>query len=262
MNAGFRRAALAATFALVGATALQAQSVLLRLNPEQGLVSRYVTNIEAFVESPMMPATNGPMMTGEMYQTQRIVSVEGDVFSLETTTDSATMATPGMPGMQNQIPDPAGQSQTMKMDSRGRIVEMPTIEGVPPEAQQMMAQMGNSFGLELPEGEVGPGDSWSANFDIDLPGQMGMQMTMAMDVTYTLERIDGDFVTLAFTGPMIVTGGGQGMTMDGDGTIEGTMVLDVSVGRINRSTTSVAFDMNASGMTMSMRNNMNMTLIP
>jgi hypothetical protein len=61
---------------------------------------------------------------------------------------------------------------------------------------------------------------------------------------------------------MIVTGGGQGMTMDGDGTIEGTMVLDVSVGRINQSTTSVAFDMNASGMTMSMRNNMNMTLIP
>lgn len=261
MNAGFRRVALVAMLALPGAVPLQAQSVLLRLNPEAGLVSQYVMNIEVFVESPMMPASDGPMMTGEMFQTQTIASVDGDVFELTTTTDSANLAMPGMAGM-GQVPDPSGQTQTVKMDSRGRIVEPPTMEGASPEAQQMMSQLGNSFGLELPEGEVSPGDSWRANFDIDVPGQMGMQMTMAMDVTYTLERVEGDLVTLSFTGPMIVSGGGQGMTMDGDGTMEGTMVLDIGVGRITESTTSVAFDMNAAGMTVSMRNDIDMALIP
>ena len=51
---------------------LQGQSVLLRLNSEEGVVNQYMMGLETFMDIPMMP-TDGPLMRGRVYQTHTIL---------------------------------------------------------------------------------------------------------------------------------------------------------------------------------------------
>lgn len=257
----FRAVATAAALLALTLPA-HAQSVLLRISPEAGMVTRYVMDMEMYMDAPMM-SSDQPMMVGQHYQTQTIRSVEGDVFEVATVTDSADISTPGMPMLQNQMPDLAGQTQVVKMDARGRVVELTNVGEMDPQAQQMMTQMGgNGFGMELPEGEVSPGDSWTATLDMNTPAAPGMDMSMVMEVTYTLQAVEGDVATIAFEGPITISGGGQGMAMDGTGGMSGTIVLDLGMGRIESSDTELTFDMNAQGMTMSQDMTIGMRRLP
>lgn len=257
-----RRAAVAASLALVMASPAFGQSVLLRMNSEPGTITRYVTGLETYMQAPMM-SSDAPMMAGEMYSTQEILSSEGDVFELRTTTDSSTLAMPSMQGMGANPDDLVGQSQTMKMDTRGRIVELTDLSELDPQARQVMSQMGgNGFGMELPEGEVSPGDTWVANLDMDMGAGMGAAMTMEMEITYTLLSLEGSIASITFEGPVTMSGGAQGMTMDGTGGLSGTMAFDVDAGRIETSDTNMSLDMNAAGMAMSLDQSINMHRIP
>jgi len=253
-----RGAALA--FALLtAAVPVHGQSVLLRLAPEEGLVSRYVLEMENYMNAPMVNSDQ-PMMVGEIYTTQTVVGVEGDVVEYRVVTDSADISSPAMPMMAQNMPDLTGQVQTMKMDTRGRLVEIPGADTLPAETQQIMSRM-NGFGLELPEDEVGPGDTWIANIETDMPAGTGGEMNMSMDITYTLVSVSGDMATIEFQGPLTMSGSQGGMTMDGSGTMSGTMVFDVSRGRLASTDTQMEFDMGMQGMTMTMSQTMNMRLI-
>lgn len=253
------RGAALATVLLTAAAPLQGQSVLLRLAPQEGLVSRYVLEMENYMSAPMM-SSDQPMMVGEIYTTQTVVGVEGDVVEYRVVTDSADIRSPAMPGMAQQMPDLTGQVQMMKMDTRGRLVEIPGADTLSAEAQQIMTRM-NGFGLELPENEVSPGDTWTANIQTDTPAGPNGRVNMTMDITYTLVSVSGDMATIEFEGPLTMSGSQAGMTMDGSGSMSGTMVFDVARGRLASTDTQMEFDMGMQGMTMTMSQTMNMQLL-
>lgn len=259
MRTRIGRVAGLAALALALAAPVQAQAVLLRLDPEQGQVSRYVMDMETFMEAPMM-SSDQPFMVAQVYTTQTVAAVEGDVITYTMVTDSANFETPAMPMMQQNMPDMAGEIHTMKMDTRGRVVEL-NDEDLPPEAQQMLNQMGTGFGMQLPENEVSPGDTWTARFEMGAPGAPGADMEMMIEVTYTLVSVSSGLASIAFEGPVSISGGQGAQGMDASGTMSGSLVFDVDAGRMNSTETEMQMQMNAGGMNMSMNQSMNMRLI-
>lgn len=253
-----RSAALAA-LALSIAAPTSGQSVTLRIAPPEGQVSRYAMHMETHMRSPMMGGSDEPFMVADVFTTYSVTGVDGDVREYVTVTDSARFDS-AMPMLSQNMPDLAGQTQTLRMDTRGRIVEMVMDDSVSPEAQQVMSQMtGKGFGIELPEEPVSPGDTWTAVQTFETPAAPGQQMEMRIELAYTLESVEGDVALIAFEGPIDMTGSGAGMEATGRTT--GTIRLDVGQGRLLGSTMQMTIDMNAQGMDMSMDQTMEMRLI-
>lgn len=263
MRARILNAAAVMPLLLMTAVPALGQSVLLRLNPESGLVTRYVTGMETLMDSPMM-SSDEPFMIGQIWTTQTVLSVEGDIVEYEMVTDSANLESPAMPMIQSQMPDMSGQVQTIKMDTRGHLVEM-DLTDVPEEAHQVVNQMGG-MGLQLPENEVSPGDSWDANIDYDMPGMPGGgEMAMSMQMTYTLTDVSSSggsrMATISFEGPIVMSGGQGGVGMQASGTTSGTIVFDVTRGRMTANQMTMVIDMDAGGMAMSMTQSVDMRLV-
>ena len=234
---------------------LQGQSILLRLNSEEGVVNQYMVGLETFMDIPMMP-TDGPLMRGRVYQTQTILSSDGKVFELQTKTDSADISMPMLQAMGQTIPDMAGQSQTMKMDTRGRMIEL-----MPSASEGLGLGAGTWFTLELPENPVSPGESWDASINVDVPTGVGGSMTLDMNITYTLVSVSGHIASIDFVGPITMAGSAQGMVMDGTGDLSGTMMFDVGGRRLERSETIINLDMSTAGMMMAMNQSVTMQLL-
>jgi hypothetical protein len=178
------------------------------------------------------------------------------------TTDSTEIRTPAMPMIQDQIPDQTGETVAMKMDTRGRFV---SVGGdVPAEAQQIASQLGG-MRLELPEEAVSVGETWDAVMQSELPGVPGASGAIEMALSYTLVSVSNaggsQFATISFEGPISMSGENSGVGMDAGGTMSGTLVLDVTMGRLSSSDVAMELDMNAAGMQMSMNQTMTMTLI-
>ncbi len=257
MSTKLRTAAGAATLAIVLAAPLYGQSVLLRMNPAEGLVSRYQVGTETYMDSPMTNSDE-PIATFEMFQTQTVLSVAGDVVELRTVTDSTNV----LSMMGAALPDLDGTAYTIKIDSRGRIVELTDMGDLPPESQALVEQIGGAgFGVQLPEDPVSPGDSWTADMDLDLPAGGGGSMALEMEITYTLVSVDGDLAHVTFEGPIVMSGNASGMSMDGAGGLSGTMVFDIGKGRVQETAGQMSLDLNVAGMTMSMDTNNTMRLI-
>jgi len=202
-------------------------------------------------------------MVGQIYTTQTVLGVEGEVVEYETVTDSADIQMPAMPMLAGQVPDLTGQIQRMKMDTRGRVVEM-DMEDIPEESRQFASQMGG-MGLQLPEDEVSPGDTWNARIDSDAPGMPGGgEMSMIMEMTFTLVEVaqsgGSRLATISYQGPIVMSGNGGGAGIEANGTTSGTIVFDVGRGRIHSNEMTMSIDMNAGGMAMSMNQTVNMRL--
>lgn len=255
------------------ATAHAQESVLLRLAPEQGLVSRYITELEITLESAAMPmlGSGQPMLTGRVYSTQQVVAVDGEVRTYRMVTDSTRMQSPAMPTLAQNIPDTDGVSQTLRMDTRGRIVGIEfEDETVPPEVKEAMSQVQSVFGgmgMELPENPVRSGESWVARQQMEIPGGMAGTMSMQLEMTYVLERIEeragARYAVMRMSGPMTMSGDqGQQVQVSASGTVEGTIVLDVSAGRLARYDGTMVMDVEAgAGMTFKTTQNMSMRLM-
>lgn len=241
------------------AAPLAAQSVLLRLDPPQGAVSRYVTHAEMRMDSPM--GRDQTMMVSDVYTTVTVVAAEGDEREYETVTDSADIDFPTMPMMAQNVPDVTGETLAMRLTTRGRIVGM-GLEGsaLPPEAQQVAAQMvSGGFGMLLPEHPVSPGDTWNAQQGFEALGAMGGSMSIRVDAVYTLDRVDGDVAYLSFAGPMTMSG--SGMPFAGSGTMTGALSLDTARGRLVASEVRMDVDVAMQGMSVAMRQSITMGLL-
>ncbi|MDX1395127.1 MAG: DUF6263 family protein [Gemmatimonadota bacterium] len=265
MSSRTLRAVVLAAVPLVAAASLSAQSVLLRLAPEAGLESRYRMDMTMYMDNPMV-SSDEPFMISTIETTQTVVGVEGDVVEYSMRTDAVDMQTPAMPALQQQIPDVTGQVQVMKMDTRGRMVSVDTGDpAVDEQTQQAIGQLGG-MGLELPEQPVSPGESWQATLDFSpqgMPGGAGM--TMQMQMTYTLTGVSSSggsqLATISYEGPITMSGEGSASGMSASGRTSGSIVFDVTVGRIRTSEMEMSLDMNAMGMAIKMNQSMTMTLI-
>lgn len=238
--------------------------LLLRLAPLEGQISRYAYSMETSVEGPMMPSTDGPLMTMSWLQTQTVLSVEDDIFRIRSTVDSAsTTLGMGLPGMGDLLPDVSGMSFTTEMDSRGGVVRIIESEGVPDDVGMSVESLveGASY-FVLPEEEVGPGDSWTLDTSVDVPLGPGGTTSMDMEFTYTFVSLDSGLATLSFEGPMDMNMDFEGMAMSGSGTLTGTMVVDVVEGRHVTQTSQTNLDMNMAGMTMKMNSTTTLELLP
>lgn len=255
-------------------TVAQAQeSVLLRLAPAQGLVSRYVMDLEVRLRSAAIPLINPdrPVLTGRVYSTQVVTAVDGEVRTYRMVTDSMRMQSPAMPTLAQNIPDTDGVSQSLRMDTRGRIVEIEfEDETVAPEVKEAISQVQSvlgGMGMELPENPVRQGESWVARQEIELPGGLGGTMSMQLELTYLLERIElragAQYAVLRLHGPMTMSAvQEQQVQIAASGTMEGTIVLDVSAGRLARYDGTVAMDVEAgAGMTLKTTQTMSLRLV-
>jgi len=255
-----RAGCAAGAVALVAAVAAMPQSVLLRLDPEEGLVSRYEMTMQSHMDAPMMPSSEEPFMLMETTSTQTVTGVEGDVRLYEVVVDSSRVETPAMPALAQSIPDMTGMKHTMRMDVRGRVVGMDMDETGPAPAREMMAQMASrGFGMDLPEGPVAPGDTWKGTQEFDMSGMPGQSMTMKIDMTYELQALDGEVAVVSIAGPLSMSGTGSGMQASGQ--MAGTMRLDVAAGRIVESEMETSMDMSVQGQSMSVSQTMTMTLV-
>lgn len=208
----------------------------------------------------MMPPSLA--LTMRVSQTQTVLGVTDEVVRFRTTIDSASTAMPmDVPGM--DMPDFSGSMLTTEMDARGRVLGVVGAEGVPdvpgfsPESLFREASY-----FVFPEGEVGPGDSWTENAPMDLPLGSGGSMSMELETTYTFVSLEGSLATVSFEGPidMRLDAGGAGMTAAG--TLTGTMVVDLAEGRFRSQSTRASFDMSVAGMTMETNVTTTMELLP
>jgi hypothetical protein len=237
------------------------QSVVLRMDPEPGLQSRYVLRLQMDMESALLPSDQ-PFMVGTVHSTQSVLGREGDVVEYSIATDSMRISTPAMPMAQQQIPDQTGQVVTMKIDTRGRVVEMG--EGLDGEARQFAGQLGG-MQLQLPEDAMSPGDSWESQVESSLPGIPGASGAMQIHLLYTLVEVadagGSRLATISFQGPVTMSGQGAAGGMQASGRMSGTMVFDVTLGRLASSDVVMDLGLNAGGLEMKMHQTMTMTLV-
>ena len=136
----------------------------------------------------------------------------------------------GMPGM-----DSIGQPIGMKIDSRGRVLELNTSSmgemfgGFDPS---MMQQTSVAF----PEGPVTPGQTWSNS--VKLPMKvMGQDMLLALDFSYTFvgtekyKGVDVARINLEGRDEMRPAAGGSGGLESMKQTFSGYELFDYSAGR-------------------------------
>ncbi|MDE2721055.1 DUF6263 family protein [Candidatus Palauibacter polyketidifaciens] len=238
--------------------------LLLRMAPPEGQVSRYAFSMDTSIESPMMPSTDGPLVTMAWQQVQTVLSTDDDVFRIRGAVDSAstTIGMP-MPGMDGMLPDLSGMSFTVDMDPRGSVLQVVESEGVPEDAgvsvESMLQGAGHSV---LPEEEVSPGDSWMVETPIEMPMGTGGTMSMDMEFTYTFVSLAGGLATLSFEGPMDMDMDMQGMAMSGSGTLSGTLVVDLIEGRHVSQTSRQNMEMSVAGTSMTVNTTTTLELMP
>jgi hypothetical protein len=245
-----------ATIALAFALPVSAQT-LLRLDPPEGQVSRYVYSMAMTMENPMMP-TSGPAVSVRADQTLTILGTADDVIRVRAAIDSAaaTMAIPGAP----PAPDLTGVTLDMDMDSRGVVLNIDAAETSGDAEQFARGLLESSNFYWLPEAEVGSGDSWIAGVPVPL-SLGGPAETTDVELTYTLTSLEDGRATITFTGPVESTLDLGGMPAGISGELNGSMIVDLAAGRYVRQESLMALEMAVGGMAMPMETTMTLELV-
>ena len=237
---------------------------LLRLNPPEGQVSRYIVSVEMNMESPMMPSTSDePVMTMRASQTQTILSATDELLRARVTIDSADtkMAIPGMPST-DLIPDLAGTVSTIEMDRRGRVLDIVYDDNFPDDLASAMEDMFETAEyFMLPEHEVSVGDSWTSETSVGLPMGEGMQVDTGLQLTYTLVGAEGSLATMTFEGTIETSLDAMGMAASGTGDFTGSTVIDLARGLYVNQESRMRLEMAVGGMTIDMDMQTTQTLV-
>ena len=236
----------AATIALAFALPVSGQT-LLRLNPPEGQVSRYVFSMEVSAENPMMP-TSGPMMTLRAHRTRTILTATGEGIRGRTVIDSAAM-TSAIPGA-GPLPDLSGSVFTVEINPRGQYVSTVAEETPGGNAEQAGRDLveGAEF-FSLPEAAVDTGDSWTETVPVPL-SMGGPVQTTEVELTYTLTSLEDGRATITFSGPVESSIDIGGMPASLSGELSGSMIVDLTEGRYVLQESLTKVEMAVTGMSM------------
>ncbi len=135
-----------------------------------------------------------------------------------------------------------GVTFTGEYSSLGKWLDNPAgnMENVPPQSAQFANMIGVIFGgimVEVPEGAIGTGGSWTEDSDITERGTK-----MKSHSLYKVEKVEGDRVTLSYTTEREGANGKLNMmgmevnVIKATGSGEGTMNLDLALGLANTAT--------------------------
>jgi len=295
--------ALALIAALFGAAADAAQQVTLKWKFEEGqdLVFRMTMTNETEMPNGMGVAVVENIITSR-WQVQE-VNAAGDA-TVYVSTDRVRMSMQGPMGnmeMDSASEEPAtdpvgkivsalaGTGYTVVFDAAGKPKEIRGLEemrarlteGSPQTSNPMFAQLLEQTASEdgiknmlqqgfaaFPDHAVGPGDSWTANFDMTLPMMGIMSNTTVMTLDRIEERDGSRIAVIKTTGTMemIMDEGADnplaGMMELGAMDSVGTTEWDVDRGRFAgmTSTTTMEMNMTAGGQAMSIMTIMNMKM--
>ena len=246
----------AATIALAFALPVSGQT-LLRLDPPEGQVSRYVYSMELNMENPMMP-TSGPAMTLRAHQTQTILGATDEGIRTRVAIDSAA-TTSAIPGV--VLPDLSGTSLTVEMDPRGRLMNVAPDEPVGSPAGEVAQEFleGANF-FWLPEAGVAAGDSWTDAVPVPI-SMGGPAQTTEVEFTYTVTSLGDGQATITFAGPVEATLDMGGMPAGISGELNGSMVVDLAAGRYVRQESMMTLEMAIGGMAMPMETTTTLELV-
>lgn len=237
-----RRSGLIAAALLAVPAAVSAQQTLLRLAPPEGQVSRY--RIETTTAIDMM---GGSVSANSiMVMTATVTAAAGEERTVRTVIDSFRVDAPGMP--MPPMPDLVGSSTTVRMNTRGQVLETTYSNDALTEAFGGMAgPAGQSFqaGMTLPEAPVDAGYQWSDSNTVQTDGgQMG-DVTVTTRANYTLERIfrraGARIAVVAIQGTITQDAG----MMTAEGTMTGAMEFDLDAGRWVQNRITVELTMQA-----------------
>lgn len=238
---------LFAVLTLPGAAA--AQQTLLRISPPAGQVSVY--RIETTTSVDMMQASMDA--SAIMQMTATVTGAEGDERTIRTVVDSFRLNAPGMP--MPALPNIVGTSTTIRLTTRGQVLETTYSNAALTQAFGGIAgPAGASFqaGMTMPEGPVAPGYQWSDTSTVTTDGgQMGA-VTVTTRSQYTFERLErrggARIAVVAITGALTQSNA----MMTSQGTMRGTMEIDLDAGRWVTNRMTLEMQMNAGGQDASM----------
>ncbi len=170
--------------------------ILLRLNPPEGQVSQYKYVSETTTDMEGMPGMDSGMTLGQtMFVTTRVLEVSDTLWTLSQVIDSVDVDAPAIMAMMTKTMEGIeGLTMTMVMTPRGEVIssEMEggdldaTMEAAMEAAFDAVTEAMGGLSIELPEGPVFPGDSWT------VPTDKTMSMAGVGNVLQTGERRRGD----------------------------------------------------------------------
>jgi Family of unknown function (DUF6263) len=253
-----RSAALLAVLlaAVPAAPAAAQQAVLLRYAPPVGQVTHYRSVTQTWMQIPGMPSdTSRPTMTRTMYQTRTVTAVDAGARVVTTVTDSSVQDLGPMAGMLPAGDMFKGMTMTQHVDPLGvvRSFDVTAPPGADPRFTQAMRTRAAERAFAFPAQAVHPGETWTSADTMDAGPEGGNRAILTF--TYKLERVDRQggsrLATISISGAVSANAGAPGAM---EGRMSGTLVLDLTSGRITHSTSAMTAQVQSpDGGTMPMR---------
>jgi hypothetical protein len=244
--------AVALLAAAVIAIPASAQPVLLRLTPPVGQVTRYRTVTRTWMQLPGMAQadTTQPTMTQSLFTTRTVTAMDGTSRVVTTVMDSSTRDMGPMNGMMPAGDMFRGITTTQHVDPLGRVssTDVTAPAGANPMVAEAMRRRAGQRPIVLPEGRVGPGDTWTSSDTMDMGAAGGgAGGRVILDLTYKLDRVERQGATqlarITIAGAM--HGDSAGVAGAAEGKMTGEIAFDVSAGRIARSTTETTMQVHS-----------------
>src|SRR5712692_8371356 len=254
---------------LQGAALSAQESVVLRLAPPAGQVSHYRYEMRMWMQVPGMPVGDSSALSMSMTGgfTQSVTHVDGDAHDSRIAYDSLKLDAPMMGGMGGQPEHMLkGLVIVTRLDGRGRVLST-QVTGGDSTMQRQLSQVTSGRQLQLPlmpEAAVTAGTTWVDSQNVSLPmGAVG-QMHSAARMTYRLERMEhqGGSILAVISGTGTTTQASTMMTASG--TVTSEFVLDLSAGRLVKSTAvmNMTMSMSQMGQSITMRSVATTVLVP
>ncbi len=237
--------------AMGNVVAVKGQTVSLRLEPEQGMVSRYRADVKFWVVSAMLPQADPsqPIVSQSGVLTQTVTEVSGDLATIRTVLDSSRFSLP--PGLGMAAPNLTGLTLFLTVDSRGRVVDSRLDDAtVPPTAagfKDQVGQMLEGLSLNFPVEPLAVGESWTSSVNETVAGPVG-PMVSSNEARYTLISVNAERIAVIGVAGTVSqrsdteSGAPVMVALDISGTLTGEFVVDLDSGRLIRLSNSTQLE--------------------